>query len=140
MKEITAFNLLQRHEGWRSKYYKDSLGNDTIGYGFCLKYIELPKIIGKLWLQKLIAEKKNQLMEFDWFRDLDQSRQAVIIDLVYNIGINGVLSFKKMIAELKNKNYELAATEMLNSHWAEQVGSRATDLAAIVRGDDHNGI
>ena len=37
-----------------------------------------------------------------------------------------------MISALESHDYSLAAKEMLNSKWAEQVGERATQLAHII--------
>ena len=53
--------------------------------------------------------------------------------LAFNLGISGLLKFKKMLAALLQLDYSMAASEMLDSKWAEQVGSRADDLAKQMR-------
>ena len=45
--------------------------------------------------------------------------------MVYNLGITRLLKFKKMLAALDSGDYELAATEMLDSRYARQVKGRA---------------
>ena len=57
--------------------------------------------------------------------------------MAFNMGIGGLLGFRKFLAELQDRHFEAAAKEMLDSRWAEQVGRRAEELAQIVRtGED----
>jgi lysozyme len=63
------------------------------------------------------------------------TRQAVILDMAYNLGISGVLMFKKMWAEIGRAYFRAAADEMLDSKWAKQVGDRADRLASIMATD-----
>jgi lysozyme len=53
--------------------------------------------------------------------------------MAFNLGIAGLQRFTKFLAALEQKDYETAATEMLDSVWAEQVGRRAQRLAAQMR-------
>ena len=43
------------------------------------------------------------------------------------------MQFKKTQQALKNKDYQTAANEMLDSKWANQTGRRAQKLAQMVR-------
>jgi lysozyme len=45
----------------------------------------------------------------------------------------GLLAFDKTLALVEAGNYDEAATEMLNSRWATQVGARATRLSQQMR-------
>jgi lysozyme len=45
--------------------------------------------------------------------------------MAYNLGIGRLSKFKKMIAALDSRDYELAAKEMLDSTYAKQVKGRA---------------
>jgi len=56
-----------------------------------------------------------------------------LLNMCFNLGINRLLGFKKMVAALQEKNFTLAAKEALNSKWAEQVGERAKDIALMIR-------
>ena len=51
----------------------------------------------------------------------------------YQMGVNGVSKFRKMITNMKDENWSKAADEMLDSLWARQTSNRANRLAAIVR-------
>jgi lysozyme len=68
-----------------------------------------------------------------FFSALSDPRQAVILDMSFNLGLNGLLEFKEMLAALKAGDYERAADEMLNSKWAQQTGRRAVENAYIMR-------
>lgn len=120
--------------------YKDSVGVPTIGFGFNLETIELPRPVAELWLAFEVDKKEDQLESCKWYNDLDDVRKEVILDMAFNLGIEGLMNFKNMIAAIKEKDYEKAAEEMLDSKWASQVGKRATDLAALMKGNNNVGI
>ena len=70
--------------------------------------------------------------QFNWYRRLDNVRQDVIIEMIFNLGLPRFLGFKKMIQALREDDYPQAAIEMLDSKWARQVGSRADTLVNIM--------
>jgi lysozyme len=57
----------------------------------------------------------------------------VLINMAFNIGVGGLLKFKNTLAHIRSGQYELAATEMLDSNWARQVHGRAKELALQMR-------
>ena len=71
--------------------------------------------------------------EFDWYDDLDETRKIVVLNMVFNLGINGFKKFKKTIQYIDNENYEEAAIEMLDSAWHIQVGKRADELSEMMK-------
>ncbi len=128
---------LIEHEGMKKSAYEDSLGFLTIGIG---RLIDARKGAG-LSVDEIFYLMRNdidrlhrELTNYSWFKCLNDVRQGVIIELAFNVGINGLLSFKRMIAALEPLNPPLAAKEMLDSKWAEQVGAnRANDMASRLR-------
>lgn len=64
-----------------------------------------------------------------WWRDLCEPRQAVLLNMAFNMGVAGLLGFKNMLRAVQSGDYGLARQEMLNSRWASQVGRRAPELA-----------
>jgi lysozyme len=64
---------------------------------------------------------------------LTPARQDVIVNMAYNLGLAGLGKVSRMWSALGDGNYDLAATEMLNSKWARQVGNRAVELAEQMR-------
>ena len=54
--------------------------------------------------------------------------------MCYQMGLSGVLKFKRALAAMEIKNWEMAADEMLDSLWARQTSRRANELADLIRG------
>lgn len=129
--------MLIRHEGLRLTNYKDSLGFNTIGYGRCTDTQGISEKEADFMLENDIdAVILACTVNFTWFQGLDDSRQAVIADMVYNMGLDHFKAFKRMISAIEAKNYEDAANEMLCSIWASQVKSRAVELAEMMKNGD----
>lgn len=124
---------LIRDEGDVPHAYKDSLGYWTIGVGFLIdkeKGGRLPDAVRDFWLEHEINDKTRQLRaRLPLFEDLNKARQDALVNMAFNIGVNGLLGFKKTLALLRIGKYEEAAKEMLNSKWADQVGDRAKRLS-----------
>jgi hypothetical protein len=53
--------------------------------------------------------------------------------MTYQMGTSGMLKFKKMIANMKEKNWKGAADEMKDSLWYRQTPGRCERLSQIVR-------
>ena len=125
---------LKISEGFRDRVYKDTLGIDTIGFGFAIKDLvlseEISEIILKEKVEALIVRIKNK---FDWFDEMPPEIQSVCVEVSYQLGLYGFSKFKKTLAHLKEKEFKHAADEMLDSLWAKQTPNRANMLAQIVR-------
>lgn len=130
-------DLLEDHEGRVNHAYQDSLGYWTIGVGHLIdkrRGGSLPDHVIDLLLQWDIAKKSGELFRaLPWARDLDEVRQAVLIDMTFNLGIAGLLGFKNTLAAVKEKRWDDAAKGMMQSKWARQVGRRALALADMMR-------
>ena len=124
-------NLCMEQEGFVSKVYKDSLGYDTIGFGFLLSN-GVPREVAEYWFTFLIQKNRAFLLGLPWFADLDIVRQGVIENMTYNMGFDHLFEFRHMIEAIQDKNWTQASTEMLSSVWANQVGNRAVVLAKIM--------
>ncbi len=48
-------------------------------------------------------------------------RKMVTLDLSYNVGLNGLLQFKRFIKAMESKNYALAVGRLQKSKYADQV-------------------
>lgn len=68
-----------------------------------------------------------------WWRELDEVRRRVLVNMAFNLGISGLLGFHTTLGWIKQGHYSSAAGEMLLSVWAAQVGDRATRLARMMR-------
>ncbi len=124
---------LKRHEGIRNKPYKDTVGKLTIGIGRNLDDVGLSDDEIEYLLQndirRAIEDAKKAVKTFD---SLTLSRQAVVANMVFNLGLSRFLGFKNTIAAIERGDYKTASEGMLASLWAKQVGKRATELAKLM--------
>ena len=133
---------LRRDEGVRHDKYLDSLGIPTCGVGHNLKVCPLPSG----WTFPLSDEQVNGLLAADllvtfsgldahigWWRTLTCARQRVMVNMAFNLGIGGLLTFKNTLKAIERGYYDQAATGMMASLWSRQVGDRAKRLAEMMR-------
>lgn len=124
---------LRRDEGLRLTPYVDSLGVLTIGYGINL-HGGLSRAECELLLEHRAVERLGELTSvLPWFEGLDPVRQRVLLNAAYQLGVHGLLAFRKMLAFLKEGAYEKAAREMESSLWARQTPNRVARLADMMR-------
>ena len=131
---------LEQDESWRPHPYQDHLGNWTIGFGFLIdgrKPVTLPREVGNHWLRYLVERRYEDLLsEWESFEEQPKEVQRALVNMSYQLGINGVLKFKRMIAALEGGDRELAAIEAMDSEWAQQTPKRAKRIAALIRGHE----
>ena len=127
---MSLIESIKENEGYKSTVYTDTLGYDTIGYGFAIKDLELDEEVCDLILDKKLDKLIDATnKKFPFLRELPQDKCEVIFEMVYQLGLNGVSMFKKMLKALDNKDYDKAAAEMLDSLWAKQTPNRAIKLS-----------
>lgn len=130
---MNAIELIKEGEGLRLKPYQCTAGKTTIGYGRNLDDVGISESEAEVMLANDLAECEADLNRFGWFPNLDEQRQAVLLDMRFNLGPSRFRRFRKMIAAVETGDYERAADEMLDSLWARQVGRRAHRNAALMR-------
>ena len=123
---------LKEKEGLRLKPYQDTVGVWTIGYGH-----NLQRGISKAAAEYIFAEDLYDSIREAWkwpsFHRLDDVRKAAFVEMVFNMGMPRLLTFKKMLGALASAEYDRAAAEALDSKWAFQVGHRANEIAEMFR-------
>ena len=125
---------LRVHEGVRLKPYYCTADKLTIGVGRNLDDKGISESEATLLLMNDIQDAERDLKwHMPTYRSLTQTRKMVMLDMAFNLGVRGVMKFKKMHAALALRDYEEAARQMLDSRWAEQVGQRALTLAEMMR-------
>lgn len=126
--------LLHKHEGYRQFAYKDTVGKLTIGIGFNLDDVGLSLAESYLILNHRIEQLEIELERvFPWYHELDEVRQAVIIDMAYNLGVPKLKTFVTTLGFVKDGEYQQAARQMLGTLWAKQVKGRAKTLARMMQ-------
>lgn len=126
-------DMIKRHEGLRLKPYRCTAGKLTIGYGRNLEDRGICPTEAEAMLRSDIEAVLLQLADIDEYQKLNAARRAVLADMTFNLGFKGVLAFRRMWAALARGDHVGAATEMLDSKWAQQVGRRAQHLEQIMR-------
>ena len=124
---------LLREEGAESCAYQDSLGYWTIGVG---RLIDARKGGGlsndeiDFLLENDIKTKTREvLLALPWMPRLSEPRQAVLIGMAFQMGIGGLLKFKRALGSIEDGQYAEAAVEMLESKWGNQTPERAYRMA-----------
>lgn len=125
-------HLLVEHEGYENFPYVDTVGKITIGIGYNLSDRGMPDS----WINNQFEEDTryfyNQLNDdFYWFKTLNDARQIALIDMCF-MGYKKFKTFRKMLDALEQRNYSLAAREVIDSKWATQVKGRAQQIASII--------
>lgn len=128
---------LRRDEGEVLTAYQDHLGYWTIGVG---------RLIDKRRGGGITAEESAYLLNNDidkrlaalrsrlpWFDSLDEARQGVLLNMAFQMGVDGLLGFHTTIGMVKAGDYAGAADNMLNSLWAKQTPDRAKRLSDQMR-------
>jgi len=125
---------VQRHEGFRSKAYQDSVGVWTIGWGINLQELDdFPQEYAMFFLRRELVNCAFALSQRGVWNELTQTRKDVLTEMAFNLGIPRLNGFKKMWKAIENGDYETAADEQLDSKWARQVGVRAMRLSKRMR-------
>lgn len=127
---------LIQNEGLRLKPYKDTVGKLSIGVGRNLDDVGISEEEAMHLLDNDIAHARDDADTFPFFGNMDPIRQDVFVELIFNMGLERVHGFTKMLAALAKGDYHIATAEMLNSDWAIEVGIRAVNLARIMLSGD----
>lgn len=129
---------LRADEGERAKVYQDSLGLWTIGVG---RLVDPAKKGGGLrpdeiayLLNNDVDDRIDQLTrKLPWFQNLDDARKGVLLNMAFQLGVEGLLGFANTLQLVMEGKYENAAHGMLQSKWAQQTPNRAKRLAEQMR-------
>ena len=127
---MSLIESVKESEGFRSKVYKCTEGYDTIGYGFAIKDLELDEDICHQILVKILNDLiDNANDKFPFLLELPDEKADIVYEMIYQMGLNGVSRFKKMLKALEDQDFEKASVEMLDSLWAKQTPNRALKMS-----------
>ena len=125
---------IKEHEGFKSRVYKCTEGYDTIGYGFAVKDLELDEDIAEeILIRKLEKLIQRVRAKFKWLDTVPHEVQGVLVNMSYQMGVNGVSKFKKALHAMQMFQWKIAADELMDSRWARQTPNRAKELSNIIR-------
>lgn len=131
------YEQLKRDEGEVLHVYKDSLGYYTIGVGILVDKRKggglRPEESEFIFQNRMRLVREELTRRIPWMTKLDEARQGVLLNMAYQMGVQGLLGFKNTLAMLQRGDYEGTARGMLNSLWARQTPNRANRLAVQMR-------
>lgn len=153
LRQYVSFN-----EGRRPQVYMDSVGLPTIGVGFNLHRSGASTQIESLGLDydavvggrvDLTEQQIDALLDLDLdnaivdaqgifstFDALNDTRQIILVDMVFNLGRAGLAGFRNMVAAVERGAFDTAAEEMMDSRWYRQVATRGERNVAAMRTGD----
>jgi lysozyme len=115
---------LVRDEGFVEHAYEDSLGYLTIGVGHLIdkrRGGELPRHIIEALLQHDITQKTAELYgRFSWVIELDEVRRATLVNMAFQLGVDGLAQFARAMAYMRNGEYNAAAIAFADSKVARE--------------------
>jgi lysozyme len=136
-------------EGRKLKVYKCTKGFRTVGIGCNLDANPHLNILHRTLKigDDITPEECNLLFDYDYsnvinsikqkiyyFGNLPERYQTVLVNMVYQMGINGLLRFKGMLKAMQIGDDLRVITEMKDSLWYTQTKNRANRLISIIRG------
>jgi len=140
MKYLELIEQLKSDEGLRLNAYRCTAGKLTIGYGHNLEV--RPYFKGELIPMTIDIDLANQLLENDIektekaletayknYHHLSPARQDALINMGFQIGVRGLMGFKRMLIALDVGNFDKAYAEAMDSDWAKQTPARANRVA-----------
>lgn len=132
------FAQLRLHEGVEHKPYQCTAGYLTIGVGRNIEERGLSDDEIDYILNNDVNIATDELVDtFDWYADLSDVRQRVVVDMVFNLGMPRFKQFQNMISAIEAGDWSEAAAQMMDSRWAKQVGARAERLRDMMEtGED----
>lgn len=132
-----AVEQLKIDEGCRLTAYQDTVGVWTIGYGHTGGVKKGDKITQKDADDLLLADTLQAAVDASSlpvaFDGLNAVRQAVLINMSFNLGKTRLLAFKRTLLAIAIRDYDNAALYMLQSKWSKQVGNRSIRLAKMMK-------
>lgn len=132
---------LIRHEGYMTEVYLDTEGLPTAGIGHLLEGDEILPVGTEVseeqiqaWFDKDFEEAYSDccalFLNFDSHPD---EAKRVLVNMAFNLGRSRLGKFKNTIRYVNEGNYIMAANEMIDSKWYNQVGHRSAELVNIMK-------
>lgn len=128
---------VERHEGRVRHAYQDHLGFWTIGIGRLIDKERGGGLsddeIDFLFANDLRRVEHELRRNLPWFSEAPDSIKQVLCNMAFQLGVAGLMRFRRMLAAMKSRDWTAASIEALDSRWAKQTPRRAEELAAMIR-------
>lgn len=105
----------------------------TVGHGFTHGvnlHSTMTREMSERKLETYILEIDADLERLlSWYKDAPFVVKTVLINMAFNMGVQGLLGFKNTLNFMKERKWTNAAANMRQSLWYKQVTNRASELA-----------
>ena len=129
---MSEVDQLKKDEGFRGDLYRCTSGKLTIGYGLNLE-TGMTEEEASAILSIRISNISRALKEKQrWIRHAPPEVLDVLTNMAYQMGLTGLLKFKRTLGCLRKEEYIEASLEMLDSEWYLQSKSRAKRLSVRI--------
>ena len=124
-------NSVVKHEGFRAYPYKDTTGVTTIGHGLTWLSVAESTLVVQVRLSEIGDHLDGRL---NFFKVLPDGMKEILVEMAYQMGVEGLMGFPKMLHAMAVEDWEKASNEGLDSKWATQDSPlRAQEMMAIVK-------
>jgi len=129
---------LECDEGRVPHAYQDHLGFWTIGVGHLIDQRKGGRLPGHIIDALLAWDVRQVMVELDrtrpWWRELHENARAALIEMGFQLGVPGLLAFRRMWDALAVRDYAAAEAQALDSKWGKaDTPARAARVAAKFR-------
>jgi len=128
---------LRRDEGEKLAAYQDHLGYWTIGVGRLIDSRRGGGITAEesaYLLSNDIDKREAELLRrAPWMANLDPVRFGALVNMAFQMGVDGLLGFKNTLAMVREGDYAGASSGVLQSLWATQTPSRAKRISDQIK-------
>ncbi len=140
---VLLIERIKRMEGFSDKPYYD-VSQWTGGYGHKLpKLYPYPTIsveTAENWLRLDLWQSEYECARtIQVWKDLSLVRQAVLIEMCFNLGLPRLKKFKRMLAAVENYQFKIAAVEIIDSktykNGAKGLKNRYLQLSIMMESD-----
>lgn len=147
---IDIQKMLTADEGYKLTVYRCSKGFLTggIGHNFdadpAFNIMQRPIRFG----DKISPDEVIALFDYDIkkvmtglkkrinnFNEMPENYRAVLINMAFQMGVSGLLGFKKMLAAMSYRDDNVAAHEIKDSKYYSDTPNRAKRMIALIRGN-----
>ena len=128
--------MLIKNEGMKLHPYQCTANKTTIGVGRNLTDNGITSAEAE---QMLANDMDNVFADLDrnipFWQSLPYNVRLVLCDMCFNLGIKRLCRFTKMLEAMEERDFELAAEELIDSNYAKQVKKRADRNYRLVIGE-----
>ena len=129
---MSEVEQLKLDEGFRGEMYRCTESKWTIGYGLNLQTGITEEEAAAILLLRIAKISRTLKERQKWLRTAPPEVLDVLTNMAYQMGLNGLLGFKRTLGHLRKEEYVEASMEMLESDWAIQTEERAKRLSVSI--------